>query len=51
MRVILRASGTENVIRIFCEGENASDCRRAAGELKECVLAAARTETMRGGEE
>lgn len=51
MRVILRASGTENVIRIFCEGENASDCRRAAGGLKECVLAAARTETMRGGEE
>ena len=41
-RIVLRPSGTENAVRIFCEGEDAAACRRAAGELKECVLAAAR---------
>ena len=50
VRVILRPSGTENAVRIFCEGESAPACRLAAGELKELVLAARREREAKGGE-
>ena len=38
LKIILRSSGTENVARIFCEGERLSDCKIAAGLLKERLL-------------
>ena len=41
-KIILRASGTEPVVRIFCEGENLSDCKIRAEILKDCLLNADR---------
>jgi len=40
-RVVLRASGTEPVIRVMVEGRNEDDTRAAATELAEVVKAAA----------
>jgi phosphoglucosamine mutase len=40
-RVVLRASGTEPVIRVMVEGRNEGDTRAAATELAEVVKAAA----------
>jgi phosphoglucosamine mutase len=40
-RVVLRASGTEPVIRVMVEGRNDEDTRAAATELAEAVRAAA----------
>lgn len=37
IRVLLRPSGTENVVRIFCEGENAADCKIVSDLLRERV--------------
>jgi len=40
-RVVLRASGTEPVIRVMVEGKNETTTRTAASELAEVVRAAA----------
>jgi phosphoglucosamine mutase len=40
-RVVLRASGTEPVIRVMVEGRNEEATRSAATELAEVVKAAA----------
>jgi phosphoglucosamine mutase len=40
-RVVLRASGTEPVIRVMVEGRNEETTRSAATELAEVVKAAA----------
>ena len=40
-RVVLRASGTEPVIRVMVEGRDEADTRAAAAELAEVVRAAA----------
>ncbi len=42
IKILLRPSGTENVVRIFCEGQRLSDCKVAAALLKESVLSAQR---------
>ena len=48
VKIILRPSGTENVVRIFCEGEKFSDCKIASALLKDCVIGAQReTENKR----
>lgn len=39
-RVLLRASGTEPVVRILAEGENAEDCERAVSVIERAVRAA-----------
>jgi phosphoglucosamine mutase len=39
-RVLLRPSGTEPIIRIYCEGERLSDCKILAEHLRECILQA-----------
>lgn len=36
-RVLVRPSGTENVVRIFAEGRGMSDCKVAAGLLRELI--------------
>ncbi len=40
-RVVLRASGTEPVIRVMIEGEDSAEVEQLAGELAEAVKAAA----------
>ena len=40
-RVVLRASGTEPVIRVMVEGRDESETRAAAAELADIVRAAA----------
>lgn len=42
IRVLLRPSGTENVVRIFCEGESAADCKIVSELLRERVECADR---------
>jgi phosphoglucosamine mutase len=44
-RVVLRASGTEPVIRVMVEGRDAAEVRACADELAEAVRAAAVPET------
>jgi phosphoglucosamine mutase len=44
-RVVLRASGTEPVIRVMVEGRDAADVHACANELAEAVRAAALPET------
>jgi phosphoglucosamine mutase len=44
-RVVLRASGTEPVIRVMVEGRDAAEVRACADELAEAVRAAALPET------
>ena len=44
-RVVLRASGTEPLIRVMVEGRDAADVRGCADELAEAVRAAAAPET------
>jgi phosphoglucosamine mutase len=39
-RVLLRPSGTEPIVRIYCEGESLTDCKILAEHLKECILQA-----------
>ena len=39
VRVLVRASGTENKVRILAEGESLSDCRVAAALIEEAVRA------------
>jgi len=36
-RLLVRPSGTENLIRIMVEGEDARDIRACAEEIAECV--------------
>lgn len=37
-RVIVRPSGTENVVRIYAEGHSMSECKVAAGVLRELIV-------------
>ena len=37
VRVVVRPSGTENVIRIMAEGENYENCIGACGRLRDVV--------------
>jgi phosphoglucosamine mutase len=46
-RVVLRPSGTEPVIRVMVEGEDADEVQALAGQLAETVRMAAEAEAMR----
>jgi phosphoglucosamine mutase len=39
-RVLLRPSGTEPIVRIYCEGESLTDCKILAEHLRDCILQA-----------